>query len=54
VTTSTPESRYFHGSAPGEHYRLGLLNEILNDSSLREIALRSSTRPRRRLRNSSG
>ena len=44
VTTPTPESRYIHGTAPHEQQRLGLLNSILNDASLRELALRPGDR----------
>jgi ubiquinone/menaquinone biosynthesis C-methylase UbiE len=33
-------SAYIHGTAPEEQRRLGLMNEILNDRSLAELALR--------------
>jgi SAM-dependent methyltransferase len=34
------QAPYLHGTAPGEQRRLSVLNEILNDASLRELGLR--------------
>lgn len=39
MTTPTPDSRYIHGTEPHEQHRLGILNRILNEGSLREIGL---------------
>ena len=36
--TSTPDSRYVHGTEPIEQRRLSALNRLLNESSLREMA----------------
>jgi len=44
VTTSTPESRYLHGTHTEEQQRLALLNRILNDSCLGELRLRGGER----------
>src|SRR5947209_3024812 len=41
--TSAP-STYIHGTAPTEQQRLSILNDIINEASLREIALRCSDR----------
>jgi SAM-dependent methyltransferase len=37
-------SRYVHGTAPEEQQRLSALNRLLNESSLREIAIRPGER----------
>ena len=37
---NTPASQYLHGTDPEEQRRLSLLNDILNESSLRELNLR--------------
>jgi SAM-dependent methyltransferase len=37
-------SRYIHGTAPEEQERLSLLNDLLNPTSLRELALRGGER----------
>jgi len=42
VTPST--SHYLHGTAPEEQQRLSTLNRLLNESSLREIAIRPGER----------
>lgn len=39
-----PPSRYVHGTEPEEQRRLGILNTILNEGSLREMALRGGER----------
>jgi SAM-dependent methyltransferase len=44
VTTSTPESRYLHGTHSEEQLRLALLNQILNDACLRELQLEGGER----------
>jgi SAM-dependent methyltransferase len=44
VTTSTPESRYLHGTHSEEQQRLALLNQILNDACLVELRLRGGER----------
>lgn len=36
----TKESYYLHGTAPHEQQRLSLLNDVLNQASLRELGLR--------------
>src|SRR5262249_7142532 len=44
---SEPTSRassYIHGTAPTEQQRLSLLNDLMNDASLRELALRDGER----------
>jgi len=38
------ESRYVHGTAPEEQRRLSTLNDLLNDSSLRELDLKGGER----------
>jgi len=38
------ESRYIHGTAPDEQRRLSTLNRLLNESSLREIAIQPGER----------
>ncbi|MFL5312461.1 MAG: methyltransferase domain-containing protein [Myxococcales bacterium] len=38
------ESRYIHGTAPEEQARLSQLNQLLNDSALRELRLRGGER----------
>jgi len=38
-TTEREDSRYIHGTAPEEQVRLSRLNDLLNDMSLREMAL---------------
>jgi SAM-dependent methyltransferase len=40
----TPPSRYIHGTAPEEHRRLGLMNDLLNESSLGELGLAGGER----------
>lgn len=42
TVTDGAESRYLHGSTPEEQKRLSLLNTILNDACLQELALRGS------------
>src|SRR6266849_2977936 len=37
-------SRYLHGTAPEEQRRLSTLNRLLNESSLREIAIQPRER----------
>jgi ubiquinone/menaquinone biosynthesis C-methylase UbiE len=44
MTGATPDSRYVHGTAPDEQRRLSTLNDLLNDSSLREMGLRPGER----------
>jgi SAM-dependent methyltransferase len=39
-----PPSRYVHGTEPEEQRRLGILNAILNEGSLREMALKGGER----------
>ena len=39
-----PPSRYLHGTEPHEQARLSRLNELLNEASLRELALRGGER----------
>lgn len=39
-----PSSQYLHGTNPEEQRRLSLLNDILNESSLRELNLRGGER----------
>ena len=38
------ESRYIHGTAPDEQARLSQLNQLLNDSALRELRIRPGER----------
>ena len=40
----TTESRYLHGTTPLEQDRLSLLNDILNEGSLRELGVRPGER----------
>jgi ubiquinone/menaquinone biosynthesis C-methylase UbiE len=37
--SASPSSRYLHGTAPEEQDRLGLMNALLNENSLREMKL---------------
>src|SRR5262245_4981623 len=37
-------SHYVHGTAPSEQRRLSLLNDLLNEASLREISIRPGER----------
>src|SRR2546422_3516821 len=37
-------SRYVHGTSPEEQHRLEIMNQILNDSSTRELGLRGGER----------
>jgi len=41
---SETSSHYIHGTAPDEQQRLSLLNQILNDGSLRELVLHGGER----------
>jgi len=38
-TKPQPAARYLHGTAPSEQDRLGLMNALLNENSLREMKL---------------
>jgi len=42
--TDERPSRYVHGTAPGEQQRLAVLNDLLNESSLRALELRGGER----------
>lgn len=42
--TSDCGARYLHGTSPEEHQRLTLLNDLLNEASLRELGLRAGER----------
>jgi ubiquinone/menaquinone biosynthesis C-methylase UbiE len=46
MSSSSPpvEDRYIHGTAPDEQRRLSRLNELLNESCLRELGLRGGER----------
>lgn len=44
MTTGPGESRYLHGSQPGEQRRLAKLNELLNRASLAALGLRGDER----------
>jgi len=40
MTKSNENSQYLHGTTPSEQERLSRLNELLNERSLQEMALR--------------
>src|SRR5918993_5927797 len=44
MTQARETSRYLHGTDPDEQARLARLNDLLNEQSLRELALRPGDR----------
>lgn len=42
--TNSPVSQYLHGTSPDEQKRLTMLNDLLNEASLREMGLKGGER----------